>query len=335
MIGQTYSSTWEKGCNHKITTITEPDTDGTKTTADDYNDILGTWILTKTDTNGDKVILNFLITKSDSTYSVKVTGMTITDGVYVTEQGDGLTVDFDYATDGRTFMFSTPAFATLTNYASKEVVIGEDEDGLYITVKGLYEANGYGPSGYSSGDVIPMHNGDSLYNYTSESARTKIGSVAFSYDSTHKEHSYSAMSNALGFKTFNIHASASTSNITPAHYKECSCGVKYLEEACGYDSTHTGTLNDADNQRVCYFCGYSVVSGVYGYCTVSDGTSYDELMVKIGSEIVLPYTTYQFFNGENVKISGWTSFSDNASETGAGKVKITETGAGLVFAPVA
>ncbi len=277
------------------------------TTDADYESIEGAWIFEETvSESGDKLTLNVVVTKdTKGKYQIVVGGMSYVDETNVTTSQvlDAAAQEPKYTTTGRTVQF-TSSLDEISDLNSKAVVIGEDGDGVYITIAGVN--NG-----------LKMRDGDSLYQTAGDPDTSVVGTVSLKYVASHKEHSWTAMENAFGLKTIN-------DSSTAKHYKSCECGLEFIEENCAKKADGT-ELDATGTGAVCYLCGYDKTSGAWLDLKIWDGTTAAEAetyFVKKDSVVSLPYGEYPRFNASAIEITGWSNLG-NTVETEAGKVKVT------------
>lgn len=280
--------------------------------------------------------LSLRIYKDNSTYKIDAYGWTYSNTTKKTEtvEYESVTGTFNHGTEGRTFSFTMDDEAGITSLTSKGVTLGEDENGLYIVIADLNKTGADPARGLTANTDYPLHNNEKMYTKADKTTNpTSIGTAYLSYDATHLAHTWYAMSNCLGFKTLNTHATPST-NVTATHIKACKCGIAYLAEACAQKADGTALVSSSESTSVCYLCGYNAYSGKYVNCQISEKTAFDNAvqtwLIPANTVIELPYTNYEIFNGKNVSIDGWTGFV-NAINSGSGKVKVTADKAVLTY----
>ena len=286
----------------------------------------------------DELSLSLRIYKDEDTYKIDAYGWTYDYENKVTDTLEyaSATGTFTHGTEGRTFSFEMASTAGISDFTSKDVTLGEDENGLYIIIEDLNKT-GSSPaegSGLVATTDYPLHNNEKMYTDADKTTNpTSIGTAYLSYDAAHLAHTWYAMKNSLGFKTWNINATQNSA-VTATHYKACECGIAYLEEECVQKSDGTALNASSESTSVCYLCGYNGYTGKYVNCQIGEQTTFtnneETLLIPAESVITLPYSTYQIFNGKNVSIDGWTGFV-NAVNSGSGKVKVTTDKAVLTF----
>ena len=252
------------------------------------------------------------------TYSVEVVGSFFdkSAGTTITRKGTGVTPKCNYETGYRTFGFTCPALAGVTNLTEKEVTLGEENGKLAIKVKDLNKEGG--------ADEIYMVDGGTVYDKSDVNSRSQIATTTLSYNSAHSAHSWTVME-WNGVKTFTSSKAAAASS-TGVHMLECACGVQYLKEDCSSnkDSTAAPTASTS-----CWRCGYTLKTDAYKNVHITDDSSVNlYLLVAAGTKLDLSGSKIALFNMAEVNVKGWSLV--NALWTSDG-VELTADQAVLTF----
>ncbi len=264
------------------------------TAATAYKSVVGDWVYkkvttTEDDAKGDYLELNVIVTETSGVYSAEAYAVNFdaSENKVTTEKADCSAPLLTSEGGIRKLTFTldslTEAVFTSANLNST-IILSGDKSGYIVSINNT-----------------PVEMGEQE-GFTATLVKSE----------THLTHSFSVMDN-YGLKTFNVHASADATNVTPAHYLACSgCDVKFYKEQCYYMNGTSKPTLDKGTEKTCAACGYNGKSGEYLYLLVTDGDSKDHYLVAKNAALQFGSEVYAFFNGKAETIDAWTAVQNIA-----------------------
>ena len=311
-----------------------------KTTAADYESLVGNYILTYTSkesaTENNVYTLNMIVTETSKadTYNVELVGMSYDDntGVTTTTREEVKNEVPDYTTSGRSLT------VTGTTVVSGDITLTEINGKLAITVEGYNKEK---DDTDAQGDEGPMYDNGTVYEYSAEAVaggktQATLATTTLSFNEKHTAHAWDVME-WKGVKTFAPVSDKARGAATVEgayHYLSCDCGIAYLEEGCNSDASKKTTAYPTAT-TACAVCGFTLKEDSYLKAEITSKAQYDAdaeaessapgsathagalfILLPAKSSIDLSGTKLSLFNRAEIEVSGW-SLTDALWESGS------------------